>query len=158
MAALRILGEGQLSLTKFLMVTDTPLPLKQFRPLLTHILERADFASDLFVFSHVSQDTLDYTSGRMNEGSKAILMGLGQKRFALESALKTELKNPAFRNQKLFSPGVLVVEGPEWQKDDSMITKLLQEEAVQPFRLVFLVDDAAECVGSDESFLGSAAA
>ena len=153
MAALRILGEGQLSLTKFLMVTDTPLPLKQFRPLLTHILERADFASDLFVFSHVSQDTLDYTSGRMNEGSKAILMGLGAKRFTLESALRADLKNPAFRNQKIYSPGVLVVEGPEWQKDDSVILQLLQEEAIQPFRLVFLVDDAAECVGSDESFL-----
>jgi len=153
MAALRILGEGQLSLTKFLMVTDEPLSLRQFRPLLTHILERADFASDLFVFSHVSQDTLDYTSGRMNEGSKAILMGLGNKRFDLEPDIKTELKNPAFRNQKVYVPGVLVVEGPAWQEQDSVVNQLLEEEAVQPFRLVFLVDDAAECVGSDESFL-----
>ena len=81
MAALRILGEGQLSLTKFLLVTDARLPLRDFRPLLVHILERADFSSDLFVFSHVSQDSLDYSSRTLNEGSKAILMGLGEKRY-----------------------------------------------------------------------------
>jgi 4-hydroxybenzoate decarboxylase subunit C len=153
MAALRILGEGQLSLTKFLMVTDARLDLKQFRPLLIHILERADFASDLFIFSPVSQDTLDYTSGRMNEGSKAILMGLGERRFVLQSALAADLKNPIFRKQKVFCPGVLVVEGPQWREQDAVVQKLLEEEAVEPFRIVCLVDDAAECVESEESFL-----
>jgi 3-polyprenyl-4-hydroxybenzoate decarboxylase len=153
MAGLRILGEGQLSLTKFLMVTDAPLPLKHFRPLFVHILERADFASDLFIFSNVSQDTLDYTSGRMNEGSKAILMGLGDRRFVLQTTLHAELKNPVFRNQKIFAPGVLVVEGPRWQEQDAAARQLLDEEAVRPFRVVCLVDDAAECVASDESFL-----
>ena len=153
MAAMRILGEGQLSLTKFLMVTDAPLPLKKFRPLLVHILERADFASDLFVFSHVSQDTLDYTSGKLNEGSKAVLMGLGEKRFELQSTLQAELRNPMFRCQMIFAPGVLVVEGPPWQDNDSVVKELLNEQAVEPFRLVCLVDDAAKCVRDDESFL-----
>ena len=116
MAAMRILGEGQLSLTKFLLVTDARLPLRDFRPLLTHILERADFSSDLFVFSPVSQDTLDYTSNTINEGSKAVLMGLGDRRFTLQAELRAELKDPIFRTQKLFSPGVLVVEGPAWHE------------------------------------------
>jgi 4-hydroxybenzoate decarboxylase subunit C len=153
MAAMRILGEGQLSLTKFLMLTDTVLPLHQFRPLLIHILERADFASDLFVFSPVSQDTLDYTSGRMNEGSKAILMGLGSKRYELRTDLQSELKNPLFRNQRVFAPGVLVVEGPKWQERDSAAIQLLAEEAVQPFRVVCMVDDTVACVRDDQSFL-----
>jgi UbiD family decarboxylase len=153
MAGMRILGEGQLSLTKFLLITDSPISLQEFRPLLTHILERADFATDLFVFSPVSQDTLDYTSGRMNEGSKAMLMGLGEKRFRLQTAPAAELKNPIFRKQKVYSPGALVVEGPEWRENDSVIRQLLDEESVQPFRIVFLVDDAAECVRDDESFL-----
>ena len=153
MAAMRILGEGQLSLTKFLMVTDAPLPLKDFRPFLTHILERADFASDFFVFSHVSQDTLDYTSGRMNQGSKAVLMGLGEKRFVLHTTLKAELKNPLFRAQKIFAPGVLAVEGPAFREKDSAAQQLLAEEAVQPFRIVCLVDDASSCVRDDASFL-----
>jgi 4-hydroxybenzoate decarboxylase subunit C len=153
MAAMRILGEGQLSLTKFLMLTDSSLPLNQFRPFLMHVLERADFASDLFVFSPVSQDTLDYTSGKMNEGSKAILMGLGESRFALQETPAADLNNPLFRNQKVFAPGVLVVEGPGWQQQDSAVKQLLDEEAIRPFRIVCLVDDAAACVRDDESFL-----
>jgi 4-hydroxybenzoate decarboxylase subunit C len=153
MAGMRILGEGQLSLTKFLMLTDEPIPLQHFRPLLVHILERADFNSDLFVFSHVSQDTLDYTSGKMNEGSKAILMGLGEKRFTLQTTQTADFKNPIFKRQRIFAPGVLVVEGPSWQKNNSAVKLLLDEEAIRPFRLVCLVDDAADCVASDESFL-----
>ena len=74
----RILGEGQLSLTKFLLLTDTPQDLKNFPRLLEHVLERFRPETDLFVFSNVSMDTLDYTSGKVNEGSKAIMLGLGR--------------------------------------------------------------------------------
>jgi UbiD family decarboxylase len=153
MAALRILGEGQLSLTKFLIVTDSPLPLHDFRRVLVHVLERADFASDLTVFSDVAQDTLDYTSGMFNVGSKAILMGLGDKRFPLHTDLVCELRDSAFRRQAMFAPGVLVVEGPPWRENDDAVQKLLLEDAVRPFRLVCLVDDAAECTRDEASFL-----
>ena len=153
LAGMRILGEGQLSLTKFLMITDAPIPLKEFRPLFTHILERADFTSDLFVFSPVSQDTLDYTSGKLNCGSKAMLIGLGEKRFALRETPAAELKDPAFRRQQVHFPGVLVIEGPPWREQDTAIRQLLTEEAIQPFRIVCLVDDATECTRNDESFL-----
>jgi len=153
MAAMRILGEGQLSLTKFLIVTDARLPLRDFRRLLVHVLERADFATDLFVFSNVAQDTLDYTTRTMNEGSKAILMGLGDKRFDLAPAPRSELRNPAFRCQKVFAPGVLVVDGPAWSENDNMARELLAEEAVRDFRLVCLVDNAADCTRDDASFL-----
>ena len=37
--------------------------------------------------------------------------------------------------------------------NDSVIQQLLEEEAVQPFRIICLVDDVAECMQSDESFL-----
>ena len=153
MAAMRILGEGQLSLTKFLMVTDARLPLREYKPLLVHVLERADFATDLFIFSNVSQDTLDYTTRTINEGSKAILMGLGDKRYQLESTLRAELRNSSFRSQRVFAPGILVVEGPPWRDEDGVPGKLLLEDAVQPFRLVCLVDDSADCVRDDSSFL-----
>ena len=39
-SAFRILGEGQLSLTKFLLVTDQPVDLKDFRATLEHVLAR----------------------------------------------------------------------------------------------------------------------
>jgi UbiD family decarboxylase len=153
MAALRILGEGQLSLTKFLMITDARLPLKKFRPLLMHILERADFATDLHVFSNVSQDTLDYSTRTINEGSKAILMGLGDKRYDLIEKPAADLQNLLFRRQAVFAPGVLVVDGPEWRENDKAVELLLREPAVKPFRMVCLVDDATDCVRDEASFL-----
>ena len=153
MAGMRILGEGQLSLTKFLILTDMPLPLREFRPLFQHILERADFAVDLFIFSPVSQDTLDYTGGRLNEGSKAILMGLGEKRFNLQTELTADIRNPRFCNPRVYAPGVLVVEGMSWHENDGAAEELLREEAILLFRVVIIVDDASACVKNDESFL-----
>ncbi len=153
MAAQRILGEGQLSLTKFLIVTEARLRLRDFRPLLAHVLERADFATDLFIFSNVSQDTLDYSTRTVNEGSKAVLMGLGDKRFDLAPAPCADLSSNAFRCQKVYIPGVLVVEGPAWRENDGVAGELLREAAVRPFRLVCLVDNAADCVRDDASFL-----
>src|SRR5215211_4056867 len=79
----RILGEGQLSLTKFLILTDTPQDLHNFPQLLEHVLARVNWERDLFVISNLSMDTLDYTSGKVNEGSKAILLGLGEARREL---------------------------------------------------------------------------
>jgi UbiD family decarboxylase len=77
-AGLRILGEGQLSLTKFLLITDGSIDVGHFPRLWQHILERIQWDRDLFVFANVSQDTLDYTGPSVNKGSKAMMLGLGQ--------------------------------------------------------------------------------
>ncbi len=154
MAALRILGEGQLSLTKVLIATDAVIDLREFRKVLVHVLERADFATDLFVFSNVSQDTLDYSTRTLNEGSKAILLGLGEARHALVAEPREALRDLRFSRQAVYAPGVLVVSGPAWREGDGAVAQLLREPAVQPFRLVCLVDDAAEdVVRDDASFL-----
>src|SRR5207237_992676 len=78
-SAFRILGEGQLSLTKFLLVTDTPRDLRDFQGTLEHILARAEWERDLFVFDHTAMDTLDYTGTALNLGSKGVLLGLGAR-------------------------------------------------------------------------------
>ncbi len=74
----RILGEGQLTLTKFLLLTDKPQDLRDFTSLFEYILARAEWERDLFIFSQTAFDTLDYASGKINRGSKAILMGTGE--------------------------------------------------------------------------------
>jgi UbiD family decarboxylase len=48
-AGFRILGEGQLTLTKFLLLTDTPQDLRDFRSLFEHILARVEWERDLFI-------------------------------------------------------------------------------------------------------------
>ena len=65
-SAFRILGEGQLSLTKFLLVTDRDVDLRDFPRTLEHVLARTNPETDLYVFSNVSMDTLDYTGPEVN--------------------------------------------------------------------------------------------
>ena len=76
-SAFRILGEGQLSLSKFLLVTDQHVDVRNFRATLEHILARTNPETDLYVFSNLAMDTLDYTGPTVNEGSKGVWMGLG---------------------------------------------------------------------------------
>ncbi|MDQ1589441.1 MAG: 4-hydroxybenzoate decarboxylase subunit [Pyrinomonadaceae bacterium] len=137
----RILGEGQLSLTKFLLLTDTPQDLRDFPRLFEHILARARFESDLFIFSNVSMDTLDYTSGRVNQGSKAILLGLGDAVRELPRAFSGQL--PAgVKRAELFCGGCLVVEGAPYGDDPQQAARLATDEAFADWPLVVLHDDA----------------
>src|SRR2546423_4014564 len=90
-AGFRILGEGQLALTKFLILTDSPVDLHDFPGVLEHVLARVHWEIDFLIFANTSMDTLDYTSGKVNEGSKAILMGLGKAVRDLPREFRSEL-------------------------------------------------------------------
>jgi 4-hydroxybenzoate decarboxylase subunit C len=140
-SAFRILGEGQLSLTKFLILTDTPQDLRDFPRLLEHVLARARFESDLFVFSQVSMDTLDYTSGKVNEGSKAVLLGLGEAVRELPREFRGEL--PAFlRRAEVFCAGCLVVEAAPFTEDEDLAARVAASEVFKDWPLVVVHDDA----------------
>jgi 4-hydroxybenzoate decarboxylase subunit C len=52
-SAFRILGEGQLGLTKFLLITDRAVDLRDFPRTLEHVLERTRPETDLYVFSNL---------------------------------------------------------------------------------------------------------
>jgi menaquinone biosynthesis decarboxylase len=138
----RILGEGQLSLTKFLILTDTPQDLRDFPGLLEHVLARFVPESDLFIFSNVSMDTLDYTSGKVNEGSKAILLGLGDAVRELPREFKGQLPRDVKRAE-VFCAGCLVVEGLSYAEDTEQAARLAREEVFAGWPLVVLHDDAS---------------
>jgi len=138
----RILGEGQLSLTKFLILTDEAQDLRDFKSLLEHVLARFDPQCDLFIFSNVSMDTLDYTSGRVNEGSKAILLGLGEAVRDLPRNFQGVLPND-IKSAEVFCAGCLVVEGAPYEKDREQAERLAHHEAFAGWPLVVLHDDAS---------------
>jgi UbiD family decarboxylase len=138
----RILGEGQLSLTKFLILTDTPQDLSDFKSLFEHVLRRVRWESDLFIFSNVSMDTLDYTSGKVNEGSKAILLGLGDPIRELPREFRGTLPTGVPRAE-VFCGGCLVVEGTPYAQDAEQAVRLAREEAFKDWPLVILHDDAS---------------
>ena len=138
----RILGEGQLSLTKFLLLTDTPQDLHDFPRLLEHVLARFNPATDLFIFSNVSMDTLDYTSGKVNEGSKAIMLGLGEAVRALPRQFRGELPG-AVSVAEVFCAGCLVIQGKSYEEDPEQAARLAKEPAFADWPLVVLHDDAS---------------
>ncbi|MSR74834.1 MAG: UbiD family decarboxylase [Planctomycetes bacterium] len=146
-SAFRILGEGQLSLTKFLIATDSKIDLRDFRAVLTHVLERADFATDLFVFANLSMDSLDYCGPRINHGSKGVLLGLGDARRQLPRHFEGAV--PPGVTVAVFSPGCLCVSAPT----NMQAADLARLPAFAAWPLLALVDDAARAAKSTMNFL-----
>ncbi|MEN8134863.1 MAG: UbiD family decarboxylase [Thermodesulfobacteriota bacterium] len=152
-SGLRILGEGQLSLTKFLIVTDGDIDVSDFKKLWVHVLERIDWQSDLYVFANVSQDTLDYTGPSVNKGSKALLMGLGaEPKRILPKSFAGQL--PAgCGHPEVYLPGTLVVEGSSYEYDPDLPKKLASHEPLADWPVVLLVDNTKAATVSLQEFL-----
>jgi len=78
-AALGLLGTGQLSLTKCLILVDAGVDLRDWSQVLAAIRDHFDPSEDFLLLPGVPLDTLDFTSGRMNLGSKMILDATGRR-------------------------------------------------------------------------------
>jgi 4-hydroxy-3-polyprenylbenzoate decarboxylase len=112
-----ILGQGQLSLAKFLLIAnqadDPRLALHDVAAFLRHILERADWTRDLHFQTETTIDTLDYSGGSLNSGSKVVIAAVGPKRFELVNELPPDLRLPeVFANPRVVLPGIVAIEGP----------------------------------------------
>jgi UbiD family decarboxylase len=152
-AGLRILGEGQLSLTKFLILTDGSINVEDFPALWKHVLERADWSRDLFVFANVSQDTLDYTGPSVNKGSKAMLMGLGREPIRdLPETFNGSLPE-TLTGARVFLPGTLVVQGPAYETAPDLAEKTANWQGLGDWPVVVLVDDVKGATQNLQEFL-----
>ncbi|MCW5212380.1 UbiD family decarboxylase [Desulfobulbus sp. TB] len=151
-AGLRVLGEGQLSLTKFLIITDGSLDVADFGKLWNHVLERIQWDRDLFVFANVSQDTLDYTGPSVNKGSKAMMMGLGEKRRDLPREFSGNLP-PGCTHPATFLPGTLVVQGESYESSPELGPQLAGWSGVADWPVILLVDSTAEATVSMKEFV-----
>ncbi|MDH3348981.1 MAG: UbiD family decarboxylase [Desulfobulbaceae bacterium] len=150
---LRILGEGQLSLTKFLLLTDGELDVADFPKLWIHILERIRWEQDLFVFANVSQDTLDYTGPSVNKGSKAMMMGLGKEKIRDLPHEFTGTLPPGCSRPVPFLPGTLVVEGQSYESKPDQAAKLALHSGLEPWPVILLVDSTKEATRNLQEFL-----
>ncbi|GAB2676998.1 UbiD family decarboxylase [Paenibacillus thermoaerophilus] len=142
--AFAILGQGQLTLTKFLIVTDQQLDLGNFSALFEAVLERFDPRQDLFILNKTSHDTLDYTGLQLNHGSKAILIGTG----APIRELPREYAGgdiPEIRDARVYCGGCLVVSGESYEKEPELAERLLgyARDRLAEWPVIVLADDAA---------------
>jgi UbiD family decarboxylase len=152
-AGLRILGEGQLSLTKFLILTDGSIDVEDFPELWKHVLARVDWGKDLFVFANVSQDTLDYTGPSVNKGSKAMLLGLGREPVrdlpeTFSGSLPDKLSHPI-----AFLPGTLVLQASGYETDPDLAKEIADWPDFNSWQVIILVDDSAAATLNLQEFL-----
>ena len=153
-SAFRILGEGQLSLTKFLIATDQPVALKDFRATLEHLLARTHVETDLYVFSNLSMDTLDYTGPEVNRGSKGVWLGLGDAVRDLPREFRPTVPPPADAvDVRVFCGGCLVVGGPGYANDPDAAERLAAHPAFAGWPLVVLTDEPERAARSVVNFL-----
>lgn len=150
---LRVLGEGQLSLSKFLLLTDGDVDITDFSVLWPHILERIKWDQDLFVFANVSQDTLDYTGPSVNKGSKAMMMGLGKEKIReLPLDFSGDLPRGCSKPYP-YLPGTLVVQGVSYSDDKDLPEKIATSDSLSTWPVILLVDNTDEATVSMQEFL-----
>ena len=152
-----ILGQGQLSLAKFLFIinrADAPqLDIHDVPAFLRHLLERADWTRDLHFQTETTIDTLDYSGGALNRGSKLVIAAVGPKRFDLATEVPSTLRLPDnFRNPRLIHPGILALEGERASARGQLISAL-NANHLPGIRWILLVDDSQFVAESLRNFL-----
>ncbi len=144
-----ILGNGQLSLAKYLWITDGDVDIHDVGAFLQHVLSRADWRRDLHFHTQTTIDTLDYSGTGFNKGSKLVVAATGDPIRQLKSEVPADLQLPdGFSNPKVAIPGVLVIRGPKFTSDQSRADlKRFTESfdavaSMNQFPLVVIVDDS----------------
>ena len=93
-----ILGQGQLSLAKYLWIAagedDPELDVHDVPAFFRHVLERVDWRRDLHFQTCTTIDTLDYSGGAMNEGSKLVIAAAGPPVRELPTRRRQSLRLP----------------------------------------------------------------
>ncbi len=161
----RILGTGQLSLAKYLLIIaheDNPgLNINDERAFFIHLLERLDFSSDLHFITKTTMDTLDYSTQNINQGSKLIMAAAGCKKRKLRNKLPRYFSLPEeFRQPVIICPGIVVLEGPNFKtytKGRTQINRLKKHfkttADLNSLPLFVVVDNADFAARSFSNFL-----
>jgi len=145
-----ILGQGQMSLAKYLLIVareDAPdLDVHDIPAFLRHLLERVDWREDLHFQTRTTMDTLDYSGDGLNLGSKVVIAAAGPRRRALATEPPADLRlAEGFHSPRIGLPGVLVVQAPPYRADPAESPDVRRFCAslrgVDGVPLIVLVDD-----------------
>jgi len=161
-----ILGQGQLSLAKYLLIAaendDKNLDIYNISAFFQHILERVNWQRDLHFQTATTIDTLDYSGHGLNQGSKLVIAATGNKRRELPDTLADNITLPrGFKNPRVAIPGVLLVEGPPCSdyrhgEDLNLLRfskKYSSDDPINSFPLILVVDDSHFCAAELNNWL-----
>jgi 4-hydroxy-3-polyprenylbenzoate decarboxylase len=111
-----ILGQGQLSLAKYLFIADAEsvgCDLHNIGIFFQRVLERVDWRRDLHFITRTTIDTLDYSGTGLNQGSKLVIAAAGPVRRKLPQQMAGDLQlPPGCDRPRVVLPGILAVSAP----------------------------------------------
>ena len=164
-----ILGQGQMSLAKYLFIADgnaaPDLDVNDIGQFLQFVLSRFEPTRDCHFQTSTTIDTLDYTGSALNEGSKLVLAAAGPQVRSLPDHLPSEFEAnvlpEGFQDPAVCLPGVLAVAGPPAESDSDgrlrqfceSLAQLESGNEVHKFPLIVLVDDSQFTAQSLSNFL-----
>ena len=160
-----ILGQGQLSLAKYLLIIateDAPgLDIHHIDQFLMHLLERVDWNTDLHFQTKTTIDTLDYSGQGFNSGSKVVIAAAGEKRRDLPREISGPFSLPdGFGNVRAnLLPGIAFIQGPsgkhaDYEHDMLRFTESIPlDHPLTNFPLWIIVDDSQFASDSLNNFL-----
>ena len=160
-----VLGQGQMSLAKFLWIIDEAcdpkLDIDDIETFFLRMLERVDWKRDLHFQTKTTIDTLDYSGSGLNQGSKVVIAAVGPRVRELPKEIPSSLSLPdGFRNPQVCIPGVLAISAPKSSSGDrddmirrSFCDAFSADSPISRFPLVLLVDDSEFTARSLNNFL-----
>ncbi len=161
-----ILGQGQLSLAKYLLMAaenDNPrLDIQDIPAFFAHLLERVDWRRDLHFQTNTTIDTLDYSGEGLNRGSKVVIAAVGPARRELPLRIPENLRlTSGFSRPRLALPGLLVIEGPTCTLHqpgadldiEQFASSLDADNPLNQFPLIRIVDDSDFCAAALNNWL-----
>jgi len=152
-----ILGQGQLSLAKYLLIVagedDPSLDIHDIPAFFRHLLERIDPQTDLHFHTCTTMDTLDYSGSGLNAGSKLVMAAAGPKRRELPREVPRSLNLPiGCDSPRVCMPGVLAIRAPSIDTE-KFVEGFATSDAINEFPLVLLVDDSEFCASKLNNWL-----
>jgi 4-hydroxy-3-polyprenylbenzoate decarboxylase len=157
-----ILGQGQMSLAKYLVIAaegDAPPPLHDVRGYLLHALARIDLRRDLHFITNTSIDTLDYSGSGFNRGSKLVIASRGPVRRTLQTDLPSDFwLPPGCTAARVVAPGIVAIQAPTFAAGEGVaqaeaLASQFVGTQVSGFPCIVLCDDAEFTGRTFDNFL-----
>jgi UbiD family decarboxylase len=146
-AAMGILGSGQLSLTKCLVLVSADVDPRDWNAVLRALRDNFESRSDFILIPNTSMDTLDFTSLRMELGSKMIIDAtrkqdpkVAAKRHSSRSRL-SHLRTTEKRivDYSAFEECLLVVKVRSGGR--AVVERLVKQKELSHFRIIAAVSE-----------------
>ncbi|HRI32675.1 MAG TPA: UbiD family decarboxylase [Saprospiraceae bacterium] len=159
-----ILGKGQTSLAKYLFIAteepDRPLSTNHISDFLDYCLRRVDWRFDLHFYTNTTMDTLDYSGGTWNAGSKLVVACNRNVQRDLSSDISVFNEvNTLIKKIKLVQPGIIALEMESFVDSRSAKTEIdqlisqIENLDLKNFPLLVIVDDAQFTTADLNNFL-----